>query len=281
MRNALLTLLLFGLLAASADPAAFYAGMVAARVRGSAVTDAWAAAGLNTGLIEYWAMRTNGTAVIAEYGTNTATAVNGVLFGSAYGKRDGGSAYNATSNYIDCGAVGVIDEPAAATFAAWINLTAKTAVDGTIIHKFDDGMVRGIFLARDAVAGATGRTNTFTIVAAEGAGKLAALYGASNIANTGTWIHVCGVYQKTNAAGLRLYINGVEDPNSPVSTATIGTVAAATRTVQIGYRSPFETALGVAPFGGSIDEVAVWNRALSSNEVFNLYNTPLYAPYKP
>jgi hypothetical protein len=62
MRNAILTLLLFGLLAASANPAAFYAGLTAARLRGNA--DPWT-------IIQSWA---GGTMTNATYARGPSVA---------------------------------------------------------------------------------------------------------------------------------------------------------------------------------------------------------------
>jgi len=78
MRNALLTLLLFGLLAAGANPAGFFGGYVGARVRGGAVvSEPWTPADL-TGLA-LWLDASDAGTLWADTNATTAATNNGLV----------------------------------------------------------------------------------------------------------------------------------------------------------------------------------------------------------
>jgi hypothetical protein len=81
------------------------------------------------------------------------------------------------------------------------------------------------------------------------------------ILNTGQWYHVAGTW---DGAVVRIYVDGVLDNDPPGShTGTIGTD---TRPLYIGGRD------GADPFNGILDDVRVYGRALSPEEIAELAN---------
>jgi len=76
------------------------------------------------------------------------------------------------------------------------------------------------------------------------------------------WAHFVGTYDGSN---LRLYKNSIEVPGSPVANSSGITNSA--DPLRIAYDDS-----GDATLKGSIDEVKVWNRALSAAEVTTIYN---------
>jgi len=274
MRNAILTLLLFGLLAASANPAAFYEGLTAARLRGNAVPLSWESAGLNTGLVGYWAMRTNtATTVFDEWGTNTATAVNGVMFGSAYGKRDEGAGF--VTNYIEAAnSSGFAFGSGSFSVAAWVRQSATNG-NQAIVEKrgsVTPDRYRGFVLL---MAGGFPRF----IVTGDDQGFFEVGVASASSVPTGQWSHVVGVCNRSTSNVL-LYVNGTLAGSAALN-ANVGSVNNASP-LRVGYKST-TLQTSVTYFQGAIDEIPIWNRALSSNEVYLIGNTnsPLYAPYKP
>lgn len=76
----------------------------------------------------------------------------------------------------------------------------------------------------------------------------------------GKWHHVVGTYDGANT---KIYIDGVKGNDGTISNAI--TYTGATATIGGG-------AINFAPFSGNIDDVRVYNRALSATEVRQLYN---------
>jgi hypothetical protein len=87
-------------------------------------------------------------------------------------------------------------------------------------------------------------------------------YGPSALP-TGTWTHLAVTY---DGAAIRLYVNGV----SVAVAARTGDLATTTNSLQIGGDSIYGQY-----FKGLIDEVRVYDRALSQTEIQQDMNTPL------
>lgn len=92
---------------------------------------------------------------------------------------------------------------------------------------------------------------------------------ASAAIATGKWYHAVGVYDGSN---IRLYIDGQEV--SPPTSQT-GSITAAINLFNIG-RDPANT---TRLWDGLIDDVRIYNRALSADEVWKLYNSNRYTRY--
>ncbi|OYT32748.1 hypothetical protein B6U93_00550, partial [Candidatus Woesearchaeota archaeon ex4484_78] len=84
------------------------------------------------------------------------------------------------------------------------------------------------------------------------------------------WYHLVGVY---NGSEIRIYVNGQKE-----NTATLtGNIQGSTKKLYIGQRSDGTTA--DRWFKGLIDQVAIYNRSLTDQEVFNRYKSrcPFYS----
>ncbi|MDJ0754720.1 MAG: SdrD B-like domain-containing protein [Ardenticatenaceae bacterium] len=135
-----------------------------------------------------------------------------------------------------------VDLDTEVTLAAWINPDALSSID-PIINIGD----------QDAVLEISANQLVFTIKI-NGLSESVIVPG---VVQTGVYQHVAGTYDGTT---MRLYLNGSEVGSTPVSGA-------------INHRSGFMT-IGVAPinetFDGRIDEVAVFEAALSETEISGL-----------
>ena len=97
----------------------------------------------------------------------------------------------------------------------------------------------------------------------------------SVLSGAGTWDHVVFRYdgaQSTNATKLRAWVNGVET----AATVIIGTIP-----TLLGGAAGFDVGWdGAGTYSvGSVDELAVWDRALSETEIDALYNGGTGLPY--
>ncbi len=83
-----------------------------------------------------------------------------------------------------------------------------------------------------------------------------------------SWNHVCVTYDgSSNASGIKLYLNGVAETTSSTGQTSITGTLSNSHPVNIGARNSSDLF-----FNGSIDEVAVFNRALNTTEIAALYN---------
>jgi YD repeat-containing protein len=90
------------------------------------------------------------------------------------------------------------------------------------------------------------------------------VYGSANSLPLGEWTHVVGTYDGTR---MRLYINGVQVNSIAIS----GQINCHAEPLRIGGEAG-------AYFQGQIDEVRVYNTALSAAEIRNRYEEANYAP---
>jgi len=110
-------------------------------------------------------------------------------------------------------------------------------VDHCLVAKHQGG-VNGFFFVRDDVANSSGRTDTYTIEIFEstGIGKIA-LEGATNASKLQTWQDVAFTFKENSTNGLHLYVDGVEDANSPINTNGIIGINSAVQQLKIGSKS--------------------------------------------
>lgn len=94
---------------------------------------------------------------------------------------------------------------------------------------------------------------------------LATLVGNAALASN-VWNHIVATY---DGASMKIYVNGKLDNSNSSS----GTIASTNEQTCIGLRSLTATG-GQFPFVGKIDNVQIWNRALSYSEVNRLFVEP-------
>ena len=100
---------------------------------------------------------------------------------------------------------------------------------------------------------------------------------------TGNWVHVTTI-RDTTAKRLRLYMNGALVKETTISKAKAGIGEASDLIIgNIGALEFLSTANKPAPYKGMLDELKIYNYALSADEVLGLYHTsPLpLQPYSP
>ncbi len=157
------------------------------------------------------------------------------------------------NRYITVGDVNAVDSLTAATFCAWMKHTAISD-DDPIINKYSG--VSGFKFFRDETT--TGKRDVYSLFLHSDQGDIATVESAASSTPQGRWVHVCGSFVAVSATGLKLFIDG-----SLVSTASaslVENINAGTEDLEIG--------LG---FDGSMDDVRIYNRAISASEVKRLY----------
>ena len=78
--------------------------------------------------------------------------------------------------------------------------------------------------------------------------------------NSGTWYHLAGTW---NGSKLQVYLNGVADASTP---PTLTSLHSGARSIRLGY------AAASGDFNGTMDDVMIFDRALSPEQISAMYN---------
>ncbi|KKK52524.1 hypothetical protein LCGC14_3104060, partial [marine sediment metagenome] len=145
------------------------------------------------------------------------------------------------------------------TLSAWIKPDFQGTYYDRIITKGDDS---NWALLRNSTGGAL----LFYVVTDSG---WKGVWG-STFVNDNTWHHIGGTYDGTN---VRLFIDGVEDPSSPTSVAGAPGMVYTSADILFG-----ETSEGTPrePYEGGLDEVLIYDQALSPAEILNIAAPPVW-----
>ncbi|MHA1233281.1 MAG: LamG domain-containing protein [Candidatus Helarchaeota archaeon] len=212
-----------------------------------------------TGLVGYWTFDDNdlnGTTIYDKSGNgNHGTLHNGVTTGQT-GKLREAFSFDGEDDYVDCGNDESLDITDAITIEAWVYRKADSGTWERIAAKSDSTLYDYWLQIAD--------DDTFGGGFADTSGTW---HNTLDVSISGTpiplnqWVHLVFVYDGAYVKG---YVNGQLDESDNIGSFTIRT---STRSVWIGRL------INSYKFNGLIDEVRIYNRALSAEEVLNNYNS--------
>src|SRR5439155_2040430 len=208
-----------------------------------------------TGLVvAYDFNETSGTTVTDASGNNnTGTLGNGVTR-STQGKFGSTLVFNGAS-FVTIPATASLNFTTGMTLEAWVYPTATPTNWSTVLLKEQpNALVYGLYAGSP-----TNRPNIYYNISTSSSGEQG-FAGPSALPLT-TWAHLAGTY---DGATLRLYVNG----GVVASQTFTGSLVTSTGAVRIGGNS-----LWGEYFQGRIDEVRLYNRALSQAEIQTDMNT--------
>ena len=215
-------------------------------------------------MISYWKLdETSGSVYSDNVGVNNATSTN--IPTPVAGRVGGAQQFNGTSNKITAPRITAYDFGATTsfTFEAWINHPVGSFISQELIVerkssgplyvslKFDKSTAARFELRNDA--------SVKFVVA-----------GTTNLYD-GKWHHVVGVRDAANNQ-LRIYVDGELQNTAPAVSASGFTSSDAG--IGIGGRNLPGDAYP-SYFNGKIDEVAIYNSALSASTILQHYNSGL------
>ncbi len=210
--------------------------------------------GTPQGLVAAYSMNIgSGTAVADTSGNNNnGTVANGTWAAGQFGNA---LVFNGTSTLVSVPDTASLDLTTGVTMEAWVYPTVQPTGWRAIIVKEQPGNV--LYYLH---AGSSSANSPATGVFVGGAER--SLVGGTRLA-ANTWVHLASTYDGANQ---RLYINGVQ-----VSTrAQTGAISTSTSPLRIGGNSVFGEY-----FTGRIDEVRIYNRALTAAEIQTDMATPI------
>jgi hypothetical protein len=201
------------------------------------------------GLVAWWQGESN---TLDSAGTNNGTWVGGTNY--ATGEVGTAFQFNGLNQVVEIPASPVVDPTNSLTLETWVNLSGYSGNDSTVIAGSDCSFcIQQYALSMSQVSGHW----VFRAQLGNGGGYVLAT--GSTAAQTNTWYHVAMTYDGTT---LKLYVNGVSD----ASAAAVNAMTPTTQSFSIGGLPS-----GPWDFAGRIDELSLYNRALTSSEVLGIY----------
>ncbi len=236
-------------------PTSTYAGSIINRPFYSALTD---------GLVGFWTFDGADVAATRAYDRsgfgNTATLSVSPL--RTPGKIGQGFQFNGTSSYVEVPAATSINDLPAMTISAWIY---PRSLGGSGIPRIVDKSSGTAPLSGWFFRLSTSNFLTFT-VDYDGATNLDR--GSATAVKLNTWQHVLVTWDGSSSqTGIRMYINGAEVSYTAVSDGVGNRVADNGSKMAIGNDAQANGRV----FDGTIDDVRMYNRVISADEIKRLY----------
>lgn len=216
----------------------------------------------------------NSTYVVdsSKYGNN-GTLVGNAIVNSSGGRYGWGLNLDGNGDYVNFGDVSSLSFTDGAgndlpfTISTWVNL-AEFTNSHNIVTKYNDAV------AYEWDISYFGSEIWFLLRSSDNSKYLyrTSAFTSANYLNK--WVHVVGTYNGSEVKeGIHLYINGVL---TDTSTGSVGTYVGMSNTnapALVGTR--FASGVSQNAWNGNIDEVRIYNRSLSAQEIKQLYVTGL------
>lgn len=208
---------------------------------------------LEKGLVGYWHLDEGvaTTTYDASGNANTGTLTNGPTWQSGANCKAGGClSFDGTDDYVRVANNPIISPTTAITVSGWFYVNSLTNIVGSFVSK------RNSYILHPNPDG------SLTFYVFVGGGWNAVATAASSI-SLNEWQYWVASY---DGSTIRIYRNGTLLNSGAVTAGSIGTSG----DVVIG--SDVDCGCGTRYLNGRIDEVRIYNRALSATEILNHYN---------
>jgi hypothetical protein len=219
-------------------------------------------ADLSTGLVAYYPF--SGNVNDASGSGNNGTVFNATLTSDRFGNTNSAYSFNGTTAYIDVRDSTSLHLSSNFTLSAWIYQSAAQQSGYRIIDKALAGTPGGFALDTwgSGIGGHTLRlqgagTNNPNVLGATAYSLLAWHHVAAVVSGSNGWVYLDGI------------VNG---------TGNVGSIPVNTLDLYIGHAHPNGGSGQWEWFNGKIDDVRIYNRALSATEIGQLYTLGASAP---
>jgi chitodextrinase len=207
-----------------------------------------------TGLVGAFSFDAGSGSALADLSGN---GNNGTISGATWtsGKTGGALRFDGVNDLVTVGDSATLDLLNGMTLEAWVRPTANSAWR-TIMAKEESGNhVYGLFSSSE-----TGRPAGILSIGSKWSQDIVRGPGALALS---TWTHVATTY---DGSSFRFYVNGSQVATMPL----VGQVRTSNGPLRIGGNTVW-----AEWFQGQIDDLRIYNRALSASEVQNDMNTPV------
>jgi hypothetical protein len=195
----------------------------------------------------------SGTMATDASGNGNTGTLNASTTWTASGRFGSALVFNGTSSFVTVADANSLDLTTGMTVESWVYPTVQPTGWRTILAK---EQTSGIPYFLDAGSSSSNRPATGALFA----GAEQQLFGGTRLA-ANTWVHLAATYDGANQ---RLFVNGVQ----VASRAQTGAMTVSTGPLRIGGNGVWGEY-----FQGRIDEVRVYNRALTQAEIQTDMNT--------
>ncbi|VVB57901.1 Concanavalin A-like lectin/glucanases superfamily protein [Candidatus Anstonella stagnisolia] len=206
------------------------------------------------GLVAYWKFDDgSGISATDSRGTATGTLTNGPAW-TTNAKSGKAVVFDGTNDYVTYGSPAALNLPTTRTVVAWVK--TENSQRNTIVNKGTQYWV---------IIEAGNQVYYYYWGAVSGAWRI---YNTPAAITPGVWTHIA-VVEDTSWSMPKIYVNGTEMAltGNPTREANSGS---STTLYAGGYQGANYN------FNGTIDELMIFNRALSAGEVRLLYENPGY-----
>jgi hypothetical protein len=185
---------------------------------------------------------------------SSGNGLNGAIAGAAWaaGRNGGALAFDGVDDWVTVNDHALLDVTRL-TVSAWVKPTVRTPWMTVVMKETPDGLAYALYANNDVSRPAGEILVNGVIRVAQGTAAVA----------TTAWTHLAYTF---DGANMRMYVNGV----LVRTVARAGNIAVSTGPLRIGGNGPWGE-----HFNGLIDDVRVYNRALTLAEVQADMNTPV------
>jgi hypothetical protein len=207
----------------------------------------------SNGLVGWWPF--NGNANDESGNGNNGTVNGATLTADRFGNNNGAYFFNGNGNYINLGNVTSLNFTSSFSMSCWIS--RQNLLNGNFARIIDKGI--------QGLSGGYSFDITPSFLLRK-SGFSGFEYSQSAISEN-QWVHVLYVLD-ANTLNSKIYLDGVLETSTNITTLPTTT----STSFWIGGSSSTNNLPPNYWFKGSIDDLAFWNRALTQQEITNLYN---------
>ena len=215
------------------------------------------------GLVGWWPFNGNAD---DESGNLNSGNVNGTTLNiDRFGNTNSSYSFDGINDFIDLGTTTSLNSlQLNYTVSYWINKSDND--NGMVIASFAEGFAGEGWRYHSAVRGDSVDSRFMR----SDNNNWAINYSNQGSIILNNWINICNVRNGTNFS---TYINGILSSNTIVPNVSINNAPQNTlATTKIGVNWP---SVPAEYFGGKIDDIGIWNRALTDCEIQNLYTSSI------
>ena len=205
-----------------------------------------------------------------ESGNGNDGAVNGATLSSdRFGNDESAYDFDGNNDWINCGSDASISISSALTYSAWFRAESLTNFAGIVGR----GKGTSCNQAISMIMLDTSNGMNFEIKGEPGCENVLSDPDGFSL---NTWNHVVSVWYGPQLDMIAIYLNGqfLTSAVTTIEGITSGT-GSSENFLKIGNRDLYSSGWSYGFFDGKIDDVGVWNRALSDCEITSLYEAEL------